>query len=189
MTWTKGKSGNPRGRLPKNIPDYITRLVINAERSIPDGKRLEDLAGKDPKWFYEKIWTRMMGGHGGDKTQITIDARQQTQNVMMQLPRAEQSIIDEVVRSRLANLTRQITFHGPAMEQHLIEDQKEDLRNLPAQYDDPELEDAIMVRSRADDDAPPPKPASLQDEPKHASTAKAMRNEDNDPFEEDDEAR
>lgn len=188
MTWTKGKSGNPRGRLPKNIPDYITRLVISAERNIPDGRRLEDMAADDPKWFYEKIWTKMMG-HGGDKTNITIDNRTQTQNVMMQLPKAEQSIIDEVVRSRLANLNRQITFHGPAMEQHLVEDEKKDLLELPAEYDDPELEDAITVRTRADDTTPPPRPASLPDEPKHESTAQTMRNEDNEPFEEDDEAR
>ena len=169
--WVKGQSGNPRGRSPRNIHDYISRIVLNAERNLPADKRIEKLAAGDPKWFYEKIWSKLVG-HVDTQPNVMIDARTQNQNVMVQLSKADQDLVSEVVSTRLAALTRNITMHGPETERVLLEeetrrrdDQAKDLDGID--YEDPDIQEAVIVTARGDS-TPPPKPASLRgtnDEP------------------------
>ena len=59
-----GQSGNPAGR-PKGAKDRGTVAVLEiieaAHKSLVEKKQdLTFQAEKDPKWFYEKIWSRII---------------------------------------------------------------------------------------------------------------------------------
>ncbi len=60
----KGQSGNPNGR-PKGIKDNRTTTILDiinsAHKDLVKAKRsLSVEAKKDPKWFYEKIWSKLI---------------------------------------------------------------------------------------------------------------------------------
>jgi hypothetical protein len=59
-----GQSGNPKGR-PKGIKDKRTTEVLEIINSAHEDlvkakKSLSAMAQDDPKWFYEKIWVKII---------------------------------------------------------------------------------------------------------------------------------
>ncbi len=60
----KGQSGNPNGR-PKGIKDNRTATILDIINSahkdlVKAKKSLSVQAKDDPKWFYEKIWAKLI---------------------------------------------------------------------------------------------------------------------------------
>lgn len=64
MPYKKGQSGNPKGKpkgtrnkISSEIRDYILQIDKNLRKK---GKGLQTCAVKDPHWFYEKIYVKII---------------------------------------------------------------------------------------------------------------------------------